>query len=308
MISSGVYWLAVAALIGAAVFLLFIRPRQRRRKLARMPLPAHWQRWLQDAVPHYQCLPTPLRRQLAQHVKVIVAEKAFYGCDGLEITERQRVTIAAQASLLLIDRSFDEFSAVQAILLYPSAFRVPAAESSERLWLNELGPWGGDEVDIVSGRGDIHLGESWQEGRVILSWTDIEMEIARRQAGLPVEASVVVHEFAHQLDQQEGLSAAMAVADSGPGQILARAYDALQQAVERDEDSLIDPYGATNPEEFLAVATETFFNEPVGLRACEPGLYQVLRQLYRVDLAALVSDQGAGQATQTNASGVIKAP
>lgn len=283
MFTSGFYWLAVAAVIAVAIAVLFIIPARRRRHLARMPLPPQWQDWLEEAVPYYRWLPREFQDQLQQHLKVFVAEKTFYGCDGLEIEDRHRVTIAAQASLLLMGRSVDEFDAVQAILLYPAAFRVPPGPG-----------WGTDETGVVTEQDDIHLGESWEEGRIILSWADVETEIAQHQAGLVAQTSVVVHEFAHQLDQTEGISAAMSGTDQGPGRILKRAFDELQQAVDAgNEDMLIDPYGATNPQEFVAVAAETFFLEPDYLRHSDPELYGVLRRLFRIDLAACLTGQAA---------------
>jgi Mlc titration factor MtfA (ptsG expression regulator) len=283
MVSISVYLLVVVAVVGGAVFALFVYPARRRRSLARRPLPAQWQRWVADAVPHYDQLPANLRLKLEQRLKIFMAEKTFYGCDGLELNDRHRVTIAAQACLLVVNRSIDEFTAVRAILLYPSAFRVPARTSTVG------GPFQVDEEGIVSEQDDIHLGESWGEGRIILSWADIEAEIAQRQAGQPVEASVVLHEFAHQLDQAEGISAAMPAARSTPARTLDRAYRELQQAVDSGDYTLLDPYGATDPAEFVAVATEAFFEDPVNLREADPDLYDVLSQFYRLDPAELLA-------------------
>lgn len=276
------YLLVVIVIITSAIYGLFIHPVRRRRKLAEQPLSSQWQRWIAAAVPHYACFPAELQLRLEQALKVFMAEKRFYGCDEMEVEDHHRVTIAAQACLLVINRTVDEFSAVQAILLYPSAFRVPAPSAS--------GPGsfsiGGE--DIVSEHEDIHLGESWGEGRIILSWGDIEAEITQRQAGQPVASNVVLHEFAHQLDQAEGISVAMSGGKNPSARILARAYHELQQAAERGDYTLLDPYGATDPAEFVAVATETFFEEPLALRDADLELYDVLRRLYRLDLAALL--------------------
>lgn len=273
--SVSVYLLLVVAILGGAVFILFVRPARRRKKLALENLPAHWQDWIADAVPHYVRYPEDLRRQLDVRVNIFLAEKTFYGCGGLVIDDRQRVTIAAQACLLIINRSIDDFSTMRAILLYPSAFRVPPS-------------YGIDSDGLVPEHDEVHLGESWEEGRIILSWDDIERAIVQRQAGQLPDTNVVIHEFAHQLDQLEGISATIdeeATTQLAPN-VLTEAYGALQQAVENDEQTLLDPYAATEPAEFVAVAAEVFFEHPVGLYEDEPGLYCVLSRLFRVDPAS----------------------
>lgn len=279
MTSVVVYLLVVAAIVGGAVYGLFFYPARRRRNLARQALPSQWQSWLEAATPHYARYPLELRLRLEENLKVFLAEKKFYGCDGMEIGDRHRVTIAAQACLLVINRNIDDFSAIQAILLYPSAFRVPPPSDVPR------GPFSIGSEGIVSDRADVHLGESWGEGRVILSWMDIEEEINQRQAGYSVVSNVVLHEFAHQLDQAEGVSIAMSSPRSPSTQTLARAYAKLQQATEHGDSTLLDPYGATDPAEFVAVATETFFEAPLDLRDGDPELYRVFQKLYRLDPA-----------------------
>lgn len=282
MDSVALYLLVVIVILAGAIYGLFIHPARRRRKLAEQPLSSQWQRWIAAAVPHYTRFSPELRLRLEQGLKVFMAEKRFYGCDGMELKDQHRVTIAAQACLLVINRTVDEFSAVQAILLYPSAFRVPAPSGSGP------GSFGIGGEDIVSEHDSVHLGESWGEGRIILSWDDIEAEIAQRQAGQPVQSNVVLHEFAHQLDQAEGVSVAMSGGKNPSARVLARAYHELQQAAEQGAHTLLDPYGATDPAEFVAVATETFFEEPLALRDADPELYDVLMRLYRLDLAGLL--------------------
>lgn len=289
MVTPSVYLLVVATVIATAVFLLFIRPAQRRRRLTREPLPVQWQSWIEAAVPFYALLPQEQKHQLEQRLKLFVAEKTFYGCDGLEIEDRHRVTIAAQACLLLLARTIDEFSAIQAILLYPSAYRVPSHANLP------AGSLEMEEAGVVSDEDVINLGEFWGQGRVILSWADIESEINGRHAGGPIGASVVIHEFAHQLDETEGLSIALESGSNAPARTLARAYQALRHTVEAGHEPFIDPYGATSPQEFIAVATETFFQDPAGLYESDQELYKVLSRLYHIDLARLLRLQHAAE-------------
>lgn len=277
MLSVILYVLAVTALLSATVFLLFIRPARRRRLLVRRRTPARWQFWIAEAVPHYSAYALPWRRLLEDRVKVFVAEKKFYGCDGQRVEDRHRVIIAAQACLLSLAHAQDSTDAIRAILLYPSAFRVPESDPD---WLTF------DQDGVPTAEDNIHLGESWEDGRVILSWADIENGLAARKAGEQPIANVVLHEFAHQFDQLHGISAAMAVGGAGVAAELKRAFAELGQKADAGLNTLLDPYGASAPAEFVAVLAETFFEHPLELQHVDPALYEAARHIYRFDLAA----------------------
>lgn len=298
--SIALYLTMVVALIAGAIHMLFIRPRQRRRALVNSAMPLSWQSWIAQSVPHYACYSADLRQLLEDRVKIFVAEKAFYGCAGQEVEDRHRVTIAAQACLLSLAYPIDSTSTVTAILLYPSAFRVPASGSTG-LSFEQDGVVAFEQDGIatfdqnnIAGDEDIRLGESWEEGRIILSWDDIETELAARQTGERRIANVVLHEFAHLFDQHQGISAAMDAGEPGLAATLNRALADLQHAVETDRETLIDPYGATEPAEFIAVLTETFFEHPLALQQADGELYATISQIYRLDLAALVRQCGEG--------------
>ena len=120
--------------------------------------------------------------------------------------------------------------------------------------------------------------------------------------------NVVFHEFAHQLDQESGAS------DGAPplprramylpwARVLGREYDRLARDAERHHRTLIDQYGATNPAEFFAVATETFFERPRRLKSKRPSLYAQLKEFYRQDPAEIVRPVGAAEAQTAEAAG-----
>ena len=120
----------------------------------------------------------------------------------------------------------------------------------------------------------------------MLSWRDVE-------AGLAADGdyNVVLHEFAHLIDHHlDGmLSRPAAGADGAEDSwqaVLDREYQRLCDAVDAGEDTLIDPYGAEDPAEFLAVATEAFFGLPAELREQHPQLYARLVDLYGLDPAS----------------------
>lgn len=247
--------------------------RRRRERLRAQPFPAPWRTILRRRVPLVAHLPSDLQRQLKQHIQVFIAEKAFLGCGGQSITDEVRVTIAAQACLLLLNRPDHYFPALRQVLVYPTSFVVPRGHT--------------DGHGIAHHGHAVLAGESWEQGQVVLSWQDVLAGAATPDDGY----NVVVHEFAHQHDQESGgANGAPPLADPRDyrrwSAVFTREYAALQQRVELGEDSLLDGYGATSPAEFFAVASETFFECPQALRGAHPQLYEALAVFYRVHPAA----------------------
>ena len=245
--------LLLLALLTLAVLVWQLRDRLfdrwRRRRITQVPFPASWRRILRQRVPQVARLPADLQLQLKKRIQVFLAEKPFIGCGGLEVDDEMRVTIAAQACLLLLNRDDDEFAGLRQVLVYPGAFVV------DRLHTDPSG--------VRQERRQVLLGESWQQGQVILSWPDVLAGAASADDG----RNVVIHEFAHQLDQHNG-AANGAPRLRGRGrrarwaQVLGREYVALRQRAAVGEPSLLSDYGATDPAEFFAVATEVFFEQP----------------------------------------------
>ncbi len=244
----------------------------RSRKQAE-PFPADWRRILRRRVPLLARMPADLQLQLKKHIQVFLAEKEFVGCQGQAITDEVRVTIAAQACLLLLNRATDYFPNTRQILVYPEAFAV----THEHV----------DEAGVVHHERSERAGESWDRGQVMLSWADV-----RRGAAVPHDGwNVVIHEFAHQLDAETGLT--NGAPDLGSRQryrrwsaIMHRHYDAHVAAVDHNDDTFLDPYAAEAPAEFFAVISEAFFETPVGLRQAHPELYTELKLFYQVDPAS----------------------
>lgn len=246
----------------------FYHARRRRRLLAR-PIPAAWEQILRRRMPLYRRLPGELQAQLLRHMQVFLAEKQFVGCNGVVVTDAMRITIAAQACLLLLNRRTDYYPNVRQLLIYPSAFIVDKHLT--------------DAAGVASHERQILAGESWSQGQVILSWED-----AREGAAYADGYNVVIHEFAHQLDLETG-DANGAPRLGGAEQyarwstVLGEAYAQLQRRAHTGEPALLDYYGASDPAEFFAVASEVFFEQPADLADDAPALYNELRDFYRVD-------------------------
>ena len=255
--------------IAAAPFLL----EQRRRALRERPFPREWREILARRVPVFVSLPTHLARQLEKHIQVFVAEKPFIGCGGFVVDDEVRVTIAAQACLLLLNRAKpDYFPGLRQVLVYPGAFIVERIRS--------------EPSGILQEQRQVLSGESWTQGQVVVSWQDV-----LEGAAIPDDGrNVVIHEFAHQLDQQKGYANGapwLGRRDRYPrwSRVLGAEFALLQQRLAIGEPTLINPYGATSPAEFFAVVSEVFFEQPGEMSELHPELYEELTHLYRVDPA-----------------------
>lgn len=260
LLSAVVAWLAGPALLAA----------WRRGRVRRQPFPAAWREVLRRRMPAFARLPADLQLQVKKHVQVLVAEKPFIGCAGLVVNDEMRVLIAAQAALLLLNRAAGYFENLRQILLYPGAFVVERSEAGAAGLTHET-------RRALSG-------ESWQQGQVLLSWDDVLSGAADPDDG----HNVVIHEFAHQLDQERGH------ANGAPwlgrreayatwAKVLGREFEALQLRLAQGLSGVIHPYAASNPAEFFAVVSEHFFEQPAALSTAHPALYAEFARLYRTD-------------------------
>jgi Mlc titration factor MtfA (ptsG expression regulator) len=274
-------WLVGGSAALAAVFavsLPILRAR-RRRRLMRTPLPAAWEEILRGNVGLYSLLPDDLRRELHGRVQVFLDEKHFEGCGGLEMTDEIRLAIAAQACFLLLNRPTARcYPRLRSILVYPHAYVAP-----ERYPIG----WG-VYIEELSER----LGESWSGGTVVFAWDSVAGGVRNIRDG----QNVVLHEFAHQLDQEDGSADGAPILAHRSGYatwagVLQREYDALRASARRGRRSVLDDYGATDPAEFFAVATEAFFEKPAQLLRKHPALYDELRSYYRLDPAVWIKSR-----------------
>jgi Mlc titration factor MtfA (ptsG expression regulator) len=243
--------------------------KRRRERLRMQPFPAAFERIITANVPAYRRLPAELRTQLHGHIQVFLAEKHFEGCDGLAITDEVRVTIAGEACLLILNRETKYYPDLVTILVYPSIFYADVEDH---------------DGHIVSEYKEDRSGESWELGVVILSWEDAVEHASTGRAGY----NVVLHEFAHQLDMENGaMDGIPKLKTRGERDhwqaVFADAYRRFQASAQR---SVVDEYGAEDPAEFFAVVTESFFERPLALRREQPALYDVLARYYCVDPVA----------------------
>lgn len=257
-------------LIIALIFGITPLTKLRRKRIANRTFPLHWAVILEQNIPLYKHLPYSWRQHLHGHINVFLSEKKFRGCGGLQLTDEITVTIAGIASLLLLNERGNYFAKLDLILVYPSAFIANNTTSFGDYYLEEK---------------QIKAGESWGNGIVVLSWENIRYDLRHWQDG----RNVILHEFAHQLDQEAGSASGVPTLEKKSdyvtwAKVFRREYEQLCQEVELGKETIIDEYGATDAAEFFAVVTETFFEKPLAMKKKHPELYNELKHYYNLDL------------------------
>lgn len=207
------------------------------------------------------------RERLRELVTVFLHEKQIHGAGGLELDAAMRMALAVQACILLLYLPDDWYDGWVEIIVYPDEF-VPEVQ-----WEDEFG--------IVHTGREIHSGEAWLQGPVILSWADIGEDFAD---GI----NVVIHEFAHKLDMLNGDADGYPPLHPGMNRAawtaaFTRAYEEFCRRVDAGHATTIDPYAAESPGEFFAVLSEAFIERPEIVRGVHPEVYEQLKAFYRQD-------------------------
>jgi Mlc titration factor MtfA (ptsG expression regulator) len=249
---------------------MFTFKKWRRNRIAARQFPNQLLQILERNVPLYNHLSAEDKTELQKHILIFIAEKQFEGCGGLKITDEIKVIIAAQACILLLHRKTDYYPGLSSILVYPHAF---IANRTQYL------PGG-----VVAQGPQVLNGESHSDGAVVLSWDDVKHGAADIGDG----HNVVFHEFAHQIDSSGGKNDSSGVLKNTSSyiawaRVLQKDYQMLRQAAQQDSPAFLDKYGAIDPAEFFAVATEFFFEKPKELKQIHPDLYNELKRFYHQD-------------------------
>jgi Mlc titration factor MtfA (ptsG expression regulator) len=238
----------------------------------RTPLEESAEALLFQDVPLYGRLPVEMRSRLHGLIRVFVDEKNFEGCGGQKLTDEIRLVIAAQACVLIVSRRDGRiYPGLSSILVYPAAYVV--AERTSR-------------AGFIMEEDTVLAGESWTNSAVVLAWDEVRHGARDFRDG----HNVVVHEFAHQLDQEDGRADGAPVFDDPQAyadwvRVAGEAFDRLKRDVRRDRRHYLDDYGAQDAAEFFAVAVETFFEDAETMKESEPELYQELVRYFRLDPA-----------------------
>jgi hypothetical protein len=267
---SPLMFIVLVTIAAAVVIGIMYYKKQQYNNAVNCKFPSNYIVLLEKRLPVYQYLPEELKQQLHRQILRFLYTKTFIGCNGLIITDEIRVVIAAEACLLILNRPNSGYAGLKWIYVYPSVFVAKQAQK------NEYG--------LVSQQKRHLLGESWQNGKVILAWDSVESGMSNFHDG----NNVVLHEFAHQLDQESGQANGAPLLYTRDSyriwsQVFSKEFNTLQQTLAVGQSSIIDGYAATNPAEFFAVITELFFERPVALQQKHPQLFELLEDYYQLD-------------------------
>ena len=261
----------ILAIIGLWYLRRYLRSA-RRNRLFGTPLHTDFIHLLQQNVPTYKLLSDDLKHELHGYINIFLDEKKFYGYEGITIDDTIRLTVAGNACLLLLQGDKNHFPGFTSILIYPDTY---VAHQTTH------------ESGMATSGVSVRAGESWMRGPVVLSWADVVRGISHPGDG----HNVVIHEFAHKLDEQDGVMDGLPVLHDASqyrewSETLNAEYISLQERVKRGKNKVIDAYGAVSPPEFFAVATESFFEKPVLMKKRLPHLYEQLKKFYNIDPAS----------------------
>jgi Mlc titration factor MtfA (ptsG expression regulator) len=244
---------------------------RRKRVLARESIPdALWDGAL-AACPVLARLNGERRARLRELTLLFLHEKRFEPAQGFAVTDEMRVRIAALACLPILELGLDSYASFASVIVYPDEFLVRDREVV-------------DEDGVVHTGDDLLSGEAWEQGPVILAWSEVQA------SGKGEGFNVVAHELSHKLDMRNG--EADGVPPLHAGMRLAAwtaafdaAYEDLLDQLERDEEPWLDPYAAEDPAELFAVCSEMFFDVPEQLAKEYPAVYAQLAAFYKQDPA-----------------------
>ncbi|MGI0482806.1 M90 family metallopeptidase [Geminocystis sp. CENA526] len=245
--------------------------KKRRKSLKKASFPLDWHNFLESNIYLYRILPSQLKLDLQEHIKIFLAEKQFIGKNGFTITLDVKLSIASQACILLLGDTHHKrnyFPYLKYIYVYPDIILENKNSPENPVVLLGLSSVGN---------------KSGHDGVIYLSWTEVA-----KQSQYPSKGeNVIIHEFAHQLDQEFGNATGMPRLGNLQesiiwGEIFAQEYYNHCQAVKNKQSTVIDAYGAVNPAEFFAVVTEGFFLKPRLLQVYHPLLYEQLSKYYNV--------------------------
>ena len=206
------------------------------------------------------------RERLRQLSALFLHRRTITPVAGLQLDAHARTTLAALCCLPLLEFGAEGLHGWSQLIVYPDAFRVNRSHV--------------DAAGVMHEWDDTLIGEAWETGPLVLSWADVEADIAEPDAGF----CVAVHEMAHKLDALDG------VLDGTPplprdwqrtwARDFQRSFDAFVEQVDGGRETSIDPYAAEAPEEFFAVCSEYHFSAPALLRDCLPEVAAHLQRLY----------------------------
>jgi len=233
---------------------------QQKRVVVTDPVPVMLKEILEEEVPFY--------RQLDENSRMLFEERAAHFLTQVKITgvntkleDLDRVLVAASAIIPIFNFPGWEYRNLNEVLLYPDSFDHEFEQQGAGR--NILGMVGSGAMN--------HM--------MILSQFELRQAFSNRTG----KTNTAIHEFVHLLDKTDG------DIDGVPEALLDKKYivpwlQLMRQEIKEiyDNESDINPYGATNEAEFFAVVSEYFFERPALLKEKHPELFALLQKIFLV--------------------------
>jgi len=257
--------------IGAyPIYVLYreLKKSKYKKQIYEMEFPVAWEAMLEEKMKMYKYIPDKLREKYKKDIMWFINSKYFKSCNGLEMNEEIKLLIASQACLLTINLQ-DDYPKLQTILVYPNSYVASKSDINGKNYK------------------EARLGESWNIGTVVLSWQGGKNGIYNSKDG----HNVAIHEFAHQLDQEDGVADGVPILSGGKDayinwiEIFEKEYEELIKDIRANRKVDIDEYGATNEAEFFAVITEAFFEKSLILKKTHEEIYNEMKEYFKIDPA-----------------------
>ncbi len=276
------YYLLLIQLIFTlmALFLFFqgvvyFRRMWHYKKLKSIPFPKTYETILQN-IHQYKVLSPIHKEKLHLLMQFFIDEKEFVGAK-MTITDEIKVIIAFYACLMRLGFDLGEKDHVSTVIVYPKHFIVNETHSSSGISHNE--------TSVLEGRS--------ANGTVVISWQDIKQNKTEQQ-----KDNVIIHEFAHELDFEDGFADGTPVLESSNyrswSEVFSKAFDTLKDQENKKKSSekvaLLGTYALKNEAEFFAVCSERFFETPKAFKVYFPDIYQELKRFYKLDTQQLFKD------------------
>jgi Mlc titration factor MtfA (ptsG expression regulator) len=251
----------------------WLRDWKRKRVLEKHALDERMWRRVSARLPFLAGLSEDEIRRLQEMAILFLAEKELSPVRGATLSEDDRLAIALQACLPVLELGLEWYEGWVGIIVHPADFHVRRSET--------------DDHGVVHTWDDELAGESWPGGPVVLSWDALDEAGSVAQGGV----NVVIHEFAHMIDMVDGEADGVPPLPSRTAreawiEVFDREFTRFCERVEAGAQGSLDPYAAEHESEFFAVASEAFFESPQLLKQEFPELYELFAGFYRQDPAA----------------------
>jgi len=246
----------------------FFKYKKLLKKLKKTPLPEKYKKHILN-LPEYQKL-TPQQKKIIEYkIQRFLKEKEFIGIK-LKITDEIKTVIAFYACLITLAYEDFCYPDLKYIYVYPHTIVLNTHQNGA----------------VISNEEILISGEALKDG-VIIAWDEVKKDIKLKR-------NVVIHEFAHILDFEEGeINGIPPIEESKYtewSKIMFKEYEKFREKLLKNrllgKYSLIDKYAATNKAEFFAVLSEYYFKKPEILKKHFPKIYKELKSFYKIELGA----------------------